>query len=275
MKRAAPILAWKDVTLWVPAPSASAPAAAPPRTLLRPQEQQEVQKAALEDVSLPLLLAGGPSPADETPGRSEEEERQPSKRILSLVTGIAGCLDGWESGGGVTALMGPSGAGKTSLLDLLAGRHPSSQHSHGPARVEGQISVNGHALTAAEMQSISGYVTQHDVLPGMMTVREHLLFHARLRMGDATPLHAKQRRVKEVMVQLGLDHIQDSIIGDEFVRGVSGGEKRRVSIASELLTLPAVLFLDEPTTGLDSANAMNVVQIISEVARSGTFGGSW
>mmetsp|Transcript_68689 Transcript_68689/g.191581 ORF Transcript_68689/g.191581 Transcript_68689/m.191581 type:complete len:1747 (-) Transcript_68689:1259-6499(-) len=189
---------------------------------------------------------------------------QAERQILKSVTGMAGRTGSWEKGGGITALMGPSGAGKTSLLDLLARRHTTY------SRVEGDVRVNGHVLSHAQMKGISGYVTQHDVLPGIMTVREHLLFHARLRLGDAVPLHVKQERVCDVLDELGLGHINDSVIGDEFIRGISGGEKRRVSIASELLAYPALLFLDEPTTGLDASNAINVVRIAARVAAKGT-----
>ena len=175
------------------------------------------------------------------------------KQILCSVTGMAGRVEGREAGGGITALMGPSGAGKTSLLNVLARRHTSY------SRLEGQVRVEGRLLSGNELQAISGYVTQHDVLPGMMTVREHLLFHAKLRMGAEPTMREKQERVVEVLAELGLADIHDSIIGDEFVRGISGGERRRVSIASELLASPALLFMDEPTTGLDSSNAINVV----------------
>lgn len=77
-------------------------------------------------------------------------------------------------------------------------------------------------------------------------------------------------RVENVILELGLKDVADSRIGNEMVRGISGGEKRRVSIASQLLTDPAVLFLDEPTTGLDSFNAQNIVQTLSNIARHGT-----
>ena len=186
------------------------------------------------------------------------------KQILHSLSGLAGEPKDWQSGGGITALMGQSGAGKTSLLNLLAGRPiPWSNYT-------GEIRINGHMASIQEQRDHSGYVTQHDVLPGMLTVRELLLFHARLRLGDHVALHAKQRRVTQVIDDLGLARVTDSIIGDEFLRGISGGEKRRVSIACELLSLPSLLFLDEATTGLDSSNAIKVVRLLSEVASQGT-----
>ena len=155
------------------------------------------------------------------------------------------------------AILGPSGAGKTTLIDILAGR-PSVGH-----RVGGELRVNGRVMTSGEMRSVSGYVTQDDVLPGTSTVWEHLMFHGALRL----PGNVDRARLKAVIWQtmqdLGISKIAHSFIGDEFTRGLSGGEKRRVSIATELLTSPGIMFLDEPTTGLDSTNAAKVVDILS------------
>ena len=161
------------------------------------------------------------------------------------------------------AILGPSGAGKTTLIDVLAGR-PSVGHE-----VAGELRVNGRAMTSAEMRSVSGYVTQDDVLPGTSTVWEHLMFHGALRL----PGNVERARLKAVIWQtmqdLGISKIAHSFIGDEFTRGLSGGEKRRVSIATELLTSPGIMFLDEPTTGLDSTNAAKVVDILSGLSRAG------
>ena len=161
------------------------------------------------------------------------------------------------------AILGPSGAGKTTLIDILAGR-PSVGHE-----VAGELRVNGRAMTSAEMRAVSGYVTQDDVLPGTSTVWEHLTFHGALRL----PGNVERARLKAVIWQtmqdLGISKIAHSIIGDEFTRGLSGGEKRRVSIATELLTSPGIMFLDEPTTGLDSTNAAKVVDILSGLGSIG------
>ncbi|CAN0580384.1 unnamed protein product, partial [Ectocarpus sp. 12 AP-2014] len=114
----------------------------------------------------------------------------------------------------------------------------------------GAVRLNGLAAGPAEVRALSAYVTQEDVLPETLTCYEHLMFHAQLRLPGHTTLARRHDRVVEVLEQLGLVDIRDSRIGGGLSRGISGGEKRRLSIGTELLTRPALLFLDEPTTGL-------------------------
>jgi ABC-type multidrug transport system ATPase subunit/ABC-type multidrug transport system permease subunit len=113
-----------------------------------------------------------------------------------------------------------------------------------------------------------GYVDQEDTLMPTLTVEETIMCSALLRlpknMSDAT----KRARVQETMVELGIQHIARSRIGDATIRGISGGEKRRVSIACELVTSPSILFLDELTSGLDAFNAHNVVECLVQLARN-------
>ncbi|GFR46199.1 hypothetical protein Agub_g7730, partial [Astrephomene gubernaculifera] len=190
-----------------------------------------------------------------------------SLHILKGVSGVAGALRegpmGRLRGGGMLAVMGPSGAGKTTLLDVLSGRRT------GPGR-SGEIRVNGHLVTPGQLRSLCGYVLQDDVLPGTSTVFEYLAFHAALRL-PASRHSQRQRegRVWGLVRRLGLTRVVHSFIGDAHVRGLSGGEKRRVSIAVELLTRPGLLLLDEPTTGLDSSNAARVVELLAGLAAGG------
>ena len=195
-----------------------------------------------------------PDPALSSRSRRSSRARIGERQILHDVNGKA-------PKGSVTALMGPSGAGKTSLLDCLAAR--KKMH-----RVDRQVTVNGGSCPPKTMQAVSGYVEQHDILPSMFTVREHLLFHARLRCGRLTTLD-RRRRVESVVKTLNLSKCGDTMIGGESRRGLSGGERRRLSVAEELLLEPRILFLDEPTTGLDSSTAMELVRTLVGLAGRG------
>ncbi|KAG6554029.1 hypothetical protein Mapa_004949 [Marchantia paleacea] len=163
--------------------------------------------------------------------------------------------------GELLAIVGPSGSGKTTFLDALAGRIA-------PESLEGEILVNGHPINNS-FRRISGYVMQDDALFPMLTVRETLLISARLRLPAIMPLKEKKLRVDNMITQLGLESCANTRVGNEKVRGVSGGERRRVSIGSDLIHDPAVIFLDEPTSGLDSTSALNVMQVLSKMAKTG------
>jgi len=197
------------------------------------------------------------------------------RRVLRNVTGVAGpvnsignrnnaTLTPHEQHADLFAILGPSGAGKTTLLDILAGRAPRTH------TIRGDIRVNGQPIVSSQIRRLSGYVTQDDVLPGTATVYEHLLFHAKLRLPMTMSMKDVRRCVNSTMQILGIEKLADSFIGDQFQRGLSGGEKRRVSIATELLMSPGIMFLDEPTTGLDSTNAAKVVDILSGLGAMGT-----
>lgn len=152
----------------------------------------------------------------------------------------------------MTGILGPSGAGKSSLLDVLAGRKRSGQGC-----AVGQISlvVDGDKIVDgskgySKVRQVAGYVPQEDVLPGTLSCYEHLMFHGRLRMPRKATHADRRERALLVLEELGLSRVADARIGDAQKRGLSGGEKRRLSIAAELMARPPLLFLDEPTTGL-------------------------
>ncbi|CAN0070216.1 unnamed protein product, partial [Ectocarpus sp. 8 AP-2014] len=169
----------------------------------------------------------------------------------------------------LTGILGPSGAGKSSLLDILAGRKRS-----GEGRASGHVSVSldgrGGRGGPADIRRVAGYVPQEDVLPGTLTCYEHLMFHARLRMPRKASHAERRERALAVLAELGLSRVADSRVGDARKRGLSGGEKRRLSIAAELMAGPPLLFLDEPTTGLDAATALRVMVLLKGVASGGT-----
>lgn len=167
---------------------------------------------------------------------------------------------GLVQNGQCLAIMGGSGAGKTTLLDILAGKTKSGL-------VEGNIYVNGKILSSSDYKKIVGFVDQEDHLISTLTVYETVLNSALLRLPRSMSTEAKIARVFEVLNELRIYHIKDRVIGSDFSRGISGGEKRRVSIACELVTSPSILFLDEPTSGLDAYNAKNVVENLVKLAK--------
>eukprot|EP00899_Mesostigma_viride_P027763 jgi/Mesvir1/8171/Mv12476-RA.1 len=159
--------------------------------------------------------------------------------------------------GELLALMGPSGSGKTTLLSCVGGRFRGEIH--------GQILYNGEKF-GREMKKRTGFVDQDDMLFANLTVRETLMFAALLKLPDDMPRKAKATKVAEVMASLGLTKCANTIIGSHFVRGISGGERKRVSIGHEMLTDPAIILLDEPTSGLDSTTALRIIRLLKTLA---------
>ena len=179
------------------------------------------------------------------------------KHILSHISGEA-------KGGSLLALMGPSGSGKTSLLNALAFRVP-----RGPgAEITGTVIADGSVVaTPGQMARMSAYVEQEDALFALSTVRETLMFAAQLRLGSEVPLEEKKRAVELVIADLGLVSAADTCVGNEVIRGVSGGERKRVAIGMDLLHDPKLIFMDEPTSGLDAFQALNVMTTLKHLAR--------
>nr|XP_024384137.1 ABC transporter G family member 11-like isoform X2 [Physcomitrium patens] len=157
--------------------------------------------------------------------------------------------------------MGPSGSGKSTLLDALAGRLPPN------AVLTGNILLNGESK-ATLSYGTAAYVTQEDVLIKTLTVKETLMYSAKLRLPEKTR-EGKEKIVDSTIQDMGLSDCQHICVGRAFARGLSGGEKRRLSIALQILNRPQLLFLDEPTSGLDSAAAYFVVQTLKNLARDG------
>lgn len=185
---------------------------------------------------------------------------------LTILKGVSGCTKPGE----ICALMGSSGAGKTTLLDILAYRKTIGD-------IRGTIAINGRTIETAEakqlLKQVTAYVMQENVLIGALTVREHLYYAARLRL-SYSEFHGDvgiQQRVDDLLTMLGLTHVQHSKVGSEGDRGISGGQKKRVSIGVEIIHFPEIIFLDEPTTGLDSAisfEVMSTVRLLADQQRT-------
>ncbi|KAM0911234.1 hypothetical protein ACQ4PT_013614 [Festuca glaucescens] len=170
-------------------------------------------------------------------------------------------ITGYAPKGCVTAVMGPSGAGKSTFLDALAGRISS---------LDGHVALDGVEMSPSVIKHSSAYVMQDDRLFPMLTVYETLMFAADFRLGSTVSAADKKLRVDNLIEQLGLTTSRNTYIGDEGTRGVSGGERRRVSIGVDIIHGPALLFLDEPTSGLDSTSAHSVIEKVHDIACAGS-----
>ncbi|KAI3964075.1 hypothetical protein MKW92_035873 [Papaver armeniacum] len=153
--------------------------------------------------------------------------------------------------------------GKSTLIDALANRISKGS-------LQGSVTLNGEVLESKTLKMISAYVMQDDLLFPMLTVEETLLFSAEFRLPRSISKSKKLERVRALIDQLGLQNAANTLIGDEGHRGISGGERRRVSIGVDIIHDPILLFLDEPTSGLDSTSAFMVVKVLQQIARSGS-----
>ncbi|GER55051.1 ABC transporter G family member [Striga asiatica] len=178
----------------------------------------------------------------------------PTKRLING-------LSGYALPGRIMAVMGPSGSGKSTFLDSLAGRLSGNVIMSGDVRLNGRKRKLHHGVVA--------YVTQEDVMLGTLTVRETIAYSASLRLPSYTTKTELAESVESTITEMGLQDCSDHIIGNWHLRGISGGEKKRLSIALEIITHPSLLFLDEPTSGLDSASAFFVVQSLRNIACKG------
>ncbi|KAJ5094428.1 hypothetical protein N7456_010289 [Penicillium angulare] len=170
--------------------------------------------------------------------------------------------------GELNIIMGPSGSGKTSLLNSIARRLQGSMGTQ--YRVEGQMLYNGAVPSETVIRSVTSFVTQDDdALMPSLTVRESLRFAAGLRLPTWMSREEKNQRAEEILFKMGLKECADNLIGSELIKGISGGEKRRVTIAIQILTDPKVLLLDEPTSGLDAFTAMSIIEVLQGLAAEG------
>lgn len=162
---------------------------------------------------------------------------------------------------GLNAIMGATGSGKSSFLDVLAARKD-------PAGLAGEVLIDG-APQPPNFKCLSGYVVQDDVVMGTLTVRENFRFSAALRLPSSISQKEKEDKVNRLIKELGLTKVADSRVGTQLIRGISGGERKRTNIGMELIIDPPVLFLDEPTTGLDASTANSVLLLLKRMSSHG------
>mmetsp|Transcript_5873 Transcript_5873/g.17543 ORF Transcript_5873/g.17543 Transcript_5873/m.17543 type:complete len:627 (-) Transcript_5873:62-1942(-) len=167
-----------------------------------------------------------------------------------------------------TAIMGPSGAGKTSLLNILAGRAAS----RGPITISADVRLNNYRVdpTNVKIRQQIAFVAQDDSLQVTSTPREAIRFSARLRLPRSTTDEEIELLTTRMLKELGLEDCADTIVGGALIKGISGGQRKRASVGVELVTKPALVFLDEPTSGLDSFSAVQLCQVLKKVANAGS-----
>ncbi|XP_056693043.1 pleiotropic drug resistance protein 1 isoform X2 [Spinacia oleracea] len=177
---------------------------------------------------------------------------------LVLLNGVSGSF----RPGVLTALMGVTGAGKTTLLDVLAGRKNTGY-------IEGSIKVSGYSKKQETFARVSGYCEQNDIHVALMTVYESIIFSASLRLSKDISPEAKQNFVDEIMELIELSPIKDALVGLPNVNGLSVEQRKRLTIAVELVANPSILFMDEPTSGLDARAAAIVMRVVRNTVNTG------
>ncbi|KAF8390038.1 hypothetical protein HHK36_024559 [Tetracentron sinense] len=172
-------------------------------------------------------------------------------------------VSGEAKPGRLLAIMGPSGSGKTTLLNVLAGQIMASPR----LLLSGLLEDNGKPRSNKPFKF--AYVRQEDLFFSQLTVRETLSLAAELQLSEISFVEDRDEYVNNLLFRLGLVSCADSNVGDAKVRGISGGEKKRLSLACELIASPSVIFADEPTTGLDAFQAERVMETLRQLAQDG------
>ncbi|XP_057470461.1 pleiotropic drug resistance protein 2-like isoform X2 [Actinidia eriantha] len=164
--------------------------------------------------------------------------------------------------GVLTALVGVSGAGKTTLMDVLAGRKTGGY-------IEGSISISGYPKNQATFARVSGYCEQNDIHSPYVTVYESLIYSAWLRLSKDVNKGMRKMFVEEVMELVELSPLRDSLVGLPGVDGLSTEQRKRLTIAVELVANPSIIFMDEPTSGLDARAAAIVMRTVRNTVDTG------
>ncbi|KAK1645314.1 hypothetical protein QYE76_063119 [Lolium multiflorum] len=189
---------------------------------------------------------------------AEMKEQEFAESRLQLLTDISGAF----RPGVLTALVGVSGAGKTTLMDVLAGRKTSGS-------IEGTINLSGYPKNQETFARVSGYCEQSDIHSPNVTVYESILFSAWLRLSSDVDEKTRKMFVEEVMTLVELDVLRDAMVGLPGVDGLSTEQRKRLTIAVELVSNPSIIFMDEPTSGLDARAAAIVMRVVRNTVNTG------
>ncbi|KAG9228508.1 putative ATP-binding cassette transporter [Amylocarpus encephaloides] len=181
-----------------------------------------------------------------------------TKHPLSILSDANGLVKAGE----LIAIMGPSGSGKTTLLNTLSHRKAAAG-----ANTHGDILTNGQSIEWQHLRHLSAYVEQEDALIGSLTVRETMDIAARLALPPSISKKERLARVDDLLSSFGMVGQAHTIVGTPIKKGLSGGQKKRLGVASRLVTDPKILFLDEPTSGLDSALSFEVMNYIKAIGK--------
>ncbi|XXG47538.1 hypothetical protein AAC387_Pa02g2169 [Persea americana] len=181
-----------------------------------------------------------------------------SEDRLMLLKGVSGSF----RPGVLTALMGVSGAGKTTLMDVLAGRKTGGY-------IEGNITISGYPKRQETFARISGYCEQNDIHSPHVTVYEALLYSAWLRLPSEVDSAKRKMFIEEVMELVELTTLRESLVGLPGVSGLSTEQRKRLTIAVELVANPSIIFMDEPTSGLDARAAAIVMRTVRNTVDTG------
>ncbi|XP_061981221.1 pleiotropic drug resistance protein 1-like [Populus nigra] len=177
---------------------------------------------------------------------------------LVLLKGVSGAF----RPGVLTALMGVSGAGKTTLMDVLAGRKTGGY-------IEGDIKISGYPKKQETFARIAGYCEQNDIHSPHVTVYESLLYSAWLRLPPEVDSETRKMFIEEVMELVELDSLRNALVGLPGVNGLSTEQRKRLTIAVELVANPSIIFMDEPTSGLDARAAAIVMRTVRNTVDTG------
>ncbi|XP_062089780.1 pleiotropic drug resistance protein 1-like isoform X2 [Humulus lupulus] len=177
---------------------------------------------------------------------------------LVLLKGVSGSF----RPGVLTALMGVSGAGKTTLMDVLAGRKTGGY-------IEGDIRISGYPKKQETFARISGYCEQNDIHSPHVTVYESLLYSAWLRLPSEVDTETRMMFIEEVMELVELTPLRQALVGLPGISGLSTEQRKRLTIAVELVANPSIIFMDEPTSGLDARAAAIVMRTVRNTVNTG------